>query len=372
MKNIGVFVDRWLSGGIESYLVSNFENMNLKNVTITILTTRKFSDLYDDRLQRMGIEIKELLPEGRDSELTRTFKSLRAFKEVLKNERYDVLHLNIYNGVSLVYSKIARECGVERVIAHSHNSAMGQVRLRTLKIISHKLGKLRYEKFVSDYWACSDLAGAWLFSEKHKDKVILMKNGIDTTKFRYDKEKRRAFREKYDLSENEWVLGNMGRLNNQKNQLFLLDIARELRKKGVSFTLLIAGEGELRNSIEAKITEYGLAKNVHLIGTVNDASSFYSAIDIFLLPSLFEGNPIVGIEAQCSGVKCLLADTITRQAKVIDTTVFLSLESPAAWVKVIDESRTVDQNRRFFDRIVKKNHYDISDTSRNLEMNLTN
>lgn len=372
MKNIGVFVDRWMSGGIESYLVSNYENMDLSDITITILTTRKFSDLYDDRLERMGIEIKELLPEGKDSELTRTFKSLKAFKKILENERYDVLHLNIYNGVSLVYSKIARECGVERIIAHSHNSAMGQVRLRTLKIVSHKLGKMRYEKFLSDYWACSDLAGAWLFTDQHKDNVVLMKNGIDTAKFRYDKEKRALFRERYGLSANDLVLGNMGRLNNQKNQLFLLDIARDLRKKGAAFTMLIAGEGELRKAIEEKIKEYDLVENVRLIGTINDTPSFYSGIDVFLLPSLFEGNPIVGIEAQCSGVKCLISDTITRQAKVIEATTFLSLHSSADWVKSIEAIQLADTTRESSNKMVKKNHYDIVDTSKSLEMNLTN
>lgn len=372
MKKIGVFVDRWMSGGIESYLVSNFEHMNLEDLTISIITTRKFSHIYDDRLKRLGIQITELLPDGKDSELTRTYKSLNSFKKVVLAEQYDVLHLNIYNGVSLVYSKIAKECGVEKVIAHSHNSAIGQVRLRKIKVLFHHLGKLRYEKFVSDYWACSDLAGDWLFSKKHTDQVILMANGIDTAKFNYNTEKRMQFRKHYQLSDESLVLGSIGRLNNQKNQLYLIEIAHILNQKGVAFKLLIAGEGELKANLRKKISEYKLDDKVHLIGTITDTPSFYSGIDIFLLPSLFEGNPIVGIEAQSSGVKCLFSDSITKQVKTMDSTEFLSIHSTDEWVRTIEAFRKIPTTRQENSCIEKKGPFDIVDTSANLQMNLLN
>lgn len=370
MKKVGVFIDRWMSGGIESYIVTNYENMNLADIKVTIITTRKFSDLYDERLINLGIDIIELLPQGKDSELTRTIISLKAFRQHLIANDYDVLHLNIYNGVSLVYSKIAYECGVEKIIAHSHNSAMGQVRLRSMKRLSHILGKIKYEKYVSDYWACSDLACDWLFRKKTKDKVVLMNNGIDTNKFRYNLNKREIFREKYGIKKDELLLGNVGRLNNQKNQVFLLDIAREVRKKGISFKMLIAGEGELKNVLQKKINEYNLIDNVRLIGTINDTPSFYSGIDIFLLPSLFEGNPIVGIEAQCAGVNCLFSDKITKQAKVIDKTKFLSLDSTNEWVKHIDMYREMNNNRESQCYDFKTNKYDILETSKTLKLNL--
>lgn len=370
MKKIGVFVDRWMSGGIESYLVSNFEQMDFSDIKIDIVTTRKLSNLYDERLQSLDISIKELLPNKKDSELTRTLLSQKAFKELMLVEHYDVLHLNIYNGVSLVYSKIAKECGVKRIIAHSHNSSMGQVRLRTVKVLAHNIGKKKYEKFITDYWACSDLAGNWLFTKKYQDKITFMNNGIDTAKFRYSKNKRMLFREKHKLSDEDFVLGNIGRLNNQKNQLFLLDIALELRKKGVSFTLLVAGEGELKERIQYKIYEYNLINEVKLIGTIKDTSEFYSGIDLFLLPSLFEGNPIVGFEAQCSGVKCILSDRITKQAKVIEKTEFHSLSNLTDWVETIELFREGGHNRGLSYHSVKDNQYDINDTSQILKVNL--
>lgn len=372
MKKIGVFVDRWMSGGIESYLVSNFEHMNLEDLDISIITTRKFSNLYDDRLEMLDIQIKELLPKEKDSELTRTYRSLRAFRKELTSGYYDVLHLNIYNGVSLVYSKIAKECGVEKVIAHSHNSAIGQVRLRAIKILFHRLGKLRYEKFVSDYWACSDLAGNWLFSSKRAEQVVLMANGIDTAKFTFNAEKRKYFREHYQLSDDELVLGSVGRLNNQKNQMHLIETAYKLNKRGVAFKLLIAGEGELKTDLQKKIIENRLENAVHLIGTITDTPSFYSAIDIFLLPSLFEGNPIVGIEAQSSGVKCLFSDRITKQAKTMESTEFLSLQSEEEWVRSIEAYHQVPISRQLISYEEKKNPFDIVDTSAYLQMNLLN
>ncbi|GAA0477504.1 glycosyltransferase [Alkalibacterium sp. m-11] len=371
MKKIGVFTDRWLSGGIESYLVSNFEKMDLDDILVSIITTRKLSQLYDSRLENIGIPIIELFSEGKDSEITRTVKSLKVFEEVLKAEKFDVLHLNIYNGVSLVYSKLARDCGVKKIIAHSHNSALGQVRLRAAKQLSHIVGKLAFQRFATDYWACSDLAGKWLFTKRAHSKVLLLNNGIDTDYFRFDSVKRTSFRQDYNLSENDFVLGNIGRLNNQKNQIFLLEVARELNQKNVSFTLLIAGDGELLSNLKDRIIDYRLSEKVKLIGTIGDTASFYSGIDIFLLPSLFEGNPIVGIEAQCSGAKCLLSDSITRQAKVNEMTEFLSIHRVSDWVNFIEENKASSQASRLKSyHTVKDNDFDIVDTSIHLKTNL--
>lgn len=372
MKKIGVFVDRWLSGGIESYLVSNFEYMDLEHLDITIITTRKFSNLYDERLEKLDIQIKELLKDGKDSELTRTYKSLNAFRKELTDGSYEVLHLNIYNGVSLVYSKIAKECGVKKIIAHSHNSAMGKVRLRKLKILFHVLGKHRYKKFISDCWACSDLAGDWLFSHKQAEEVVLMANGIDTAKFEFTADKRNKFRKNYELSDDTLILGSIGRLNNQKNQMHLVEIAYELHKRDRDFKVLIAGEGELKLTLRKKIQAYKLEDKVQLIGTITDTPSFYSAIDIFLLPSIFEGNPIVGIEAQASGVKCLFSDSITKQAKTLTSTDYLSLDSIDEWVNAIDAFQSSQILRKDFNASAGTNPFDITQTSAQLQLKLLN
>lgn len=372
MKKVGVFVDRWMSGGIESYLVSHFEHMDRSDLTISIITTRKFSSLYDDRLAQMGIKIKELLTEGQDSELTRTYKSLKTFKVLVNEEDFDVLHLNIYNGVSLVYSKIARKCGVQRVIAHSHNSAIGQVRLRRVKQVFHQLGKLRYASFASDYWACSDLAGDWLFSHKQRKEIVYMANGIDTKKFQFSAKARTAFRKDYQLSENEYVLGSVGRLNNQKNQVFLITVAQKLRERGIPFKLLIAGEGELKEQLEETIKRNQLEESVLLLGTITDTPRFYSGIDVFLLPSLFEGNPIVGIEAQSSGVKCLFSDHITRQAKMTRSTEFLSLDSTNEWIRGIEDYMLYPLYRQESQDTLSEHPFDISQTSSQLKARLIN
>lgn len=364
LKKIGVFTDRWLSGGIESYLVSNFEKMDRTDIEITILTTKKISNFYDERLDMMGISLIELLPDDSVSEVTRTYKSLKPFKEKLMNEKYDILHLNIYNGVSLIYSKVAQASGVKKIIAHSHNSAVGQVRLRSIKVLSHHLSKMKYEKYLSDYWACSDLAAEWMFTRKTKDRVKLMRNGVDTDKFKFDPIKRINFRNEHRLSSKVLVLGAMGRLNNQKNPLFLLSIAKELKKRGVSFVLLLAGEGELKNTIDEIIERDKLSDNVRLIGVIKDAPTFFSGIDMFLLPSLFEGNPIVGVESQCSGATCFFSNNITKQAIILNRTRSLSLYSPAVWVNEIVKLQYVKFNReKMFDSI-NMTHYDLTETSK--------
>lgn len=370
MIKIAVFIDRWMSGGIESYLVSSYENMNLSDVSISIITTQKFTSLYDERLNYLGIKIKELIPETKDSEFTRILNSTKPFREELTLNHYDVLHLNIYNGFSLIYSKIAKDCGVARIIAHSHSSNIGQVRLRRLKYVLHNYGKFRYTHYISDYWACSDLAGQWLFRKKLMNKVVYIKNGVDTKRFNYSSDKRLLFREKYGLNKNGLILGSLGRLTSEKNQLFLIDIAKDLRSEGINFTLLIAGEGKLKEKIEHKIKSYSLQENIKLIGIIDDTPSFYSGIDMFLLPSLFEGNPIVGLEAQCSGVVCLFSDQITRQAKLNDSSVFLSLESTKEWVDMIKRYQNTIIFRFPIDDSAIVSDCDIVETTKNLKLNL--
>lgn len=367
MKKIGVFVDRWMSGGIESYLVSNYESMDLTHLDIKIITTRKFSDIYDERLKEMNIEIIELLKEGKDSELNRTFKSRASFKQVMAEENFDVVHLNIYNGVSLSYSKLAYKLGVKRIIAHSHNSMIGNVRLKQLKMAAHTIGKVRYQKYITDFWACSDLAGKWLFSSHHEKNIRLMKNGINAEKFTFDKNKRNLFRKKYALEDDALVVGNIGRLNNQKNQIFLIDLADNLRNKNIQFKMMIAGEGELKEELEQQIKDRNLENNVCLIGTITDTPTFYSGIDLFLLPSLFEGNPIVGIEAQCSGLRCYFSDKITKQLKIVESSEFLPIDSTDHWVEAISRTAYIKCDRPKMVKAVKDKKYDIKDTS--YEMN---
>lgn len=371
MKKIAVYLDRWLSGGIESYLVSNFEAMDLSDMEITIITTRKLSKLYDERLHKLGIDLVELLTNGTDSEMTRVFRSLMPLKKHLLEEKYDVLYLNIYNGVSLIYSKIAKDCGIEKIIAHSHNSAVGEVRLKKIKVLSHNLCKTSFEKNVSDFWACSDLAANWMFTKNTSNAVKILNNGVNTAKFTFDPIKRSNFREKYSIPADMLVLGTVGRLNNQKNQMFLLSVANELKKRAVPFILLIAGDGELRKDLMERIIEDDLSQNVRLLGVVNDVSSFYSGIDIFLLPSLFEGNPLVGIEAQCTGATCLFSNTITSQAVILKETKRLSLLWTTEWVNEILNSTIDTENRTSKCSLVKDNYFDINDTSQKLKILLS-
>lgn len=373
MKKVATFVDRWMSGGIESYLVSSYEQLDLSDLDITIITTKKLSNLYDERLEEIGIDIIELLPKGNNSEITRTVNSKKKFKEIIFQEKFDIIHLNIYNGFSLVYAKIAWKVGVKHIIAHSHNSAIGNVRLKKLKILAHNVGKKKYEKYVTDFWACSDLAGEWLFSLKYKNKIKLMKNGIDTKKFRFDYSKQLSFREKYNIPKESIILGNVGRLNNQKNQMFLLEIARKLSLKKIPFVILIAGEGELKKDINNKIKKMNLENNIFLIGAIKDTPSFYSGIDVFLLPSLFEGNPIAGIEAQCSGCICLFSDRITKQLKIIDSSYFLSLNNSKKWVDCILENFHKNNNHRSTSyKLLNESQFDILDTAEDLKYKLVN
>lgn len=369
MIKIISFVDRWLAGGIESYLVTSYENMDREDIDLLIVTTKKYTDLYDERLKKLGINIIELLPEGKFNEVTRTAKSLKAFKMLLRTGSYDLIHLNIYNGVSLAYAKLAKQLKINRVVAHSHNSAIGNVRFKKVKAFAHKFGVNRYMHYVDDFWACSDLATDWFRAEHSLTEAVIMNNGIHIGKFKFDQSKGEQFREQYNLPANQLILGSMGRLNNQKNQHYLIEIAQELKKKNVDFVLVVAGDGELKEELSKDIKEKQLDNHVLLIGKIFDSVSFYSGIDCFLLPSLFEGNPIVAIEAQASGLPCLLSDTITKQAKLSQNTAFLSINQLEDWTTaILAIQRVEDTEREAAFRQVKNKGFDILDTAEKLSI----
>lgn len=359
---IVLFIDKWDSGGIETYLLSNLERIERGKFEFTIVTSKKLTTVYDQRLKKINIKIVELLKKEY-SPVVRNFKLVGAFRKYIRNANVDIIHFHIYNAISMIYCFFSKD-RVNTRILHSHNSDIEPGRLRELKILVHKVCRKIFLKYSTHRWACSDLAGKWLYGNTDFE---YKKNGISVENFSFDITKRNDFRASNSLEE-EIVLGTIGRMNSQKNQIFLLKLMKIFKDNNLLFRLYIVGDGPLKGELQEFIKNNNL-NNVVLYGITNDIQEFLSGIDIFLLPSFFEGNPVSAIEAQTSGVKTMLSNKITKYAHILENTEFIDITEEKEWYKSISEFRLINNNiRKKSSSIVRNAGYSIEDTAKDLEI----
>ena len=255
------------------------------------------------------------------------FTAVRQFFSEHAGE-FDIVHCHQIFAPEVV-GRFAKRYGAKRVIAHSHATKFSDKRLSGIRnqLISYFVGF-----FATDYIACSDAARVLL--GKHGKEAYILHNAVDCTRFAFDAEARCQVRSEFGASENALLLGTLGRLENQKNQLFLPEVVRVLKDRQVDCLLVIAGTGGLRDRILLKAKELDVSDRIMLVGDRSDAPRLYSAFDVFVLPSIFEGLPVSGVEAQVSGLPCVFSDAITREV-AFGKCSFLPLNNPRVWADAV-------------------------------------
>ena len=215
---------------------------------------------------------------------------------------------------------------------------------------------------------CSELAGRWLFGNKEYDNgnVYLLNNAIDLDKFKYNESLRKEKRKELGISDDTLVIGHVGRFVEQKNHRFLIDVFNEVHKQEENSILLLAGQGPLMEEMKEKVKILGIEESVKFLGQRNDINELYQAFDVFCLPSLYEGLPVVGVEAQATGLLCVFSDDMTKETKVLDATEFLSLnQSVEVWEKHILKSFE-EYTRKINQTEIKNNGFDIRNEAKKL------
>ena len=260
----------------------------------------------------------------------------------------------------------AKCAGVPTRIAHSHSTTNKKEKKKNLlKQVLRPFSKL----FATDYMCCSELAGRWLFGNKEYDKgnVYLLNNAIDLDKFKYDEKVRKEKRKELNISDDTLVIGHVGRFVEQKNHRFLIDIFNEVHKQKEDSILLLAGQGPLMEEMQEKVKALGIENSVKFLGQRNDINELYQAFDVFLLPSLYEGLPVVGVEAQATGLLCVLSDDMTKETKILQSTQFLSLNHKASeWAKIILYKCRLDCCKDIF-KEMSESGFNINVEANNLE-----
>lgn len=322
-RRVCCFCEIWENGGIEAFLAGILTQMDLTSLQVDIVATQLEENSLTESLRQRGVRFVPLSGNTRNLP-----KNARMFRKIIRDRQYDVLHLNLYQGLSLFYARIARQEGIPIRIAHSHNSDLRPSPGRSLKLLLHRMGRLFFEPDVTHRWACSHPAGEFLFAKPFR----MIPNGIQTEDFAFDPTVRQKIRRNLDVRD-QILLGNAGRLCTQKNQRFLLDVLARLPK---NYVLALAGEGEDRQMLEKRIEQLGLRDRVMLLGHCRQVPALMQGMDLYLLPSLFEGFPLSAIEAQAAGLPILCADTLSREINITDRVEFLPLEA-ALWAQRIQE-----------------------------------
>lgn len=334
-------------GGKESYIINAYKTFDKTRFNFTFIA---YDDevAYEDYLVETGAVVLHL--PSRNQGLLKFRKSLR---HLFETKKYDVLWSHKTTLSSCEALEIANEYKVPLRIIHSHSSSnMGG----KLTYILHQINKRRIKKWANEYYACSDTAAQWFFGE---DKCKIIKNGIDVEKFRFNSSTRDRIRKRLGIDDC-FVIGHIGRFGIEKNHKKLIDVFYEITKMDSSARLVLCGDGEERSNIEAHIREKELEDRVILLGVIDNVHEVLQAIDIIVMPSLFEGLPFALLEAQAAGLKCIVSDTVSKESDILRWNTFVPLASDDyLWAKTVVGQKLEDRKKAA--DTVKSKGFDIHD-----------
>lgn len=332
MKVLDILGEPIVKGGQESFILNMYSNMDKDKIQIDVYTPF-FCENNDFK---NGIEKNGGKVYIGNSKFDKNKKTVfkNSVKEFLKNNKYDTVHIQSGSIYSLMIgAKIAKKLGVKNVIVHSHCGGFVNFKYKIIKFLS----AYNLNKYPTEFWACSNLAAEWKFPKKiiKQKKYKIINNAIDTSKIYYSEEIRNKTRESLNL-ENKLVVGHIGRFAKQKNHSFLIDIFNEIHKINDQSILLLIGTGELQDEIKKKVCEFKLEDNVKFMGIRTDICECLNAMDVFVLPSYFEGLPVVGVEAQATGLPIVTSTDVTNELPIKNLVFQYSLQENAEiWAKEI-------------------------------------
>lgn len=328
-------------GGMESFItsVNSCSNVFDKPFDFLLYTNEKEEGFFEGRNKILGSNIYHIGSTSRISFIRAIINRYRAYK-FLKNNEYDVVHIHYSNVFCLLEVLIARFANVRKVIVHSHSTKLGNYGIRKIvKYLFQKLGQPLLVKYTDVMLGCSTEACEWMFGKRNvklgKTKVI--KNGIYGEHFYFDAKVRSEFRDMINWPD-KFIIGTVGRMAVEKNQTFLLDIFSELLKLNPNARLLILGDGILKNELIYKAKKLGVFEYCNFYGTSKEINCFLQAMDVFVFPSLYEGLPVAGIEAQAAGLPIVASNTISEELKITDNLHWMDLnQEPSVWAsKILD------------------------------------
>ena len=334
MKILIINVIQYNITGIANVILSHIKSLKGidANNEIAITSYGELNEVYTDSFVNYGVGI--LRVDNRNKPL-QYYKDLR---KIIKKGMYDIIHIHGNSGTMAIEARIAKKYSNAKVIVHLHNSTCSHPLLYGPNSLLTAIMKKNADCLV----ACSKLAGDWLYK---KDYVVLP-NAIDIDKFTFNEQARQAIRSKYAINDDEFVLGHVGLFNEQKNHKFLIEVFEEYLKINPKSRLLLVGTGEKVEAIKTQAKALGVYDKVIFTGVQQDMPAYYSAFDIFVFPSLWEGLPIVTVEVQASGLPVICSFAVSPEIILSERFILKDLKDGAcSWAEQVEEVR-----KKFKDR----------------------
>ena len=350
-------IGKMRAGGVESFVMNYYHHINRSNIQFDFIIDEDSPNLeLISEINDLGGRVYIVPPYQKIS------KYLPTLRRLFESEGWKIVHSHM-NTLSVFPLWAAKQVGVPVRIAHSHTyltsgDPIKNIVKKTLRIFSNMYPTHRF--------ACGNDSGKWLFGKESDYTVI--PNAIDLERFSYNEDIRASARKELGIPDEKIVVGHVGRFMRQKNHAFLIEVFRKINMQNPSTLLILAGMGPLQNEIEELVNEYELTDKVMFLGQRSDPERLYHAFDVLVLPSHYEGFPVVAIEAQASGLPCMLSDSITKEADLVGLVTFLPLSmSSDKWAAKSLEVAEEMQGKRMAGAL--SNDFDIN-TSANVLANI--
>lgn len=294
------------SGGVEAVVMNYYRSIDRLKIQFDFFIDETCSFPQQAEIEQFGGRYYFVPPYHR------VIAYIRTLKKLFRQNDYSIVHAHI-NTVNILPLLAARLAGIPVRICHNHSTANWKEWKKTLlKYLLRPFACV----FATDYFACGERAGRWMYKDSRFNvgKVQIMPNAIPTEAFEFDSRARELLRTEISIGPDTFVVGHVGRFTYAKNHAFLLDIFRAFHEEIPDSVLLLVGEGELASAIKDRIQCFHLEDCTRLLGVRKDVNKLYSAMDVFCLPSFYEGFPVVLVEAQANGLPCVISNRIASEA----------------------------------------------------------
>lgn len=338
-------------GGVEQVVMNYFRRIDRSSVQFDFLVCEGSGMVPRDEIAGLGGRVFDVPP------YTNLVAYMRALKSLLRSERWPIVHSHM-NALSVFPLYVAKQVGVPVRIAHSHSTAgKGETAKNAAKAVLKRFSNA----CPTHRMACSRYAGEWLFGRGADFEILY--NAVELSRFAFNAKTRAQARAELGLVGGQLVIGHVGRFMPQKNHRFLIEAFAEAAHRLSNSVLLLVGSGEAETLAKKWAAECGVSDKVKFLGQRDDVDRLYQAFDVFVLPSLYEGLCLVGVEAQAAGLPCFFSDPITREVDVTGTVRFLPIDDPALWAEALC---TVNPHKRIPVRWEVFEGYDIDRAAKGL------
>ena len=331
--------------GISTVIMNYCSHMNLSKFEMMIAAGEPISDIHREKCKALGIKLYKLPNRWKASKVY--YKKLNG---VIKETQPDILHVHGNSATMSIELFLAWLHGIKVRIPHSHNTTCTSMRL-------HKMLFPLFTHLYTHAFACGKKAGDWLYKDK---PFYVIPNGFDTKRFIFNQKARDKIRRRLNL-EKSFIIGHIGRFNEQKNQPFLISVFEQYASKHEEAILLLVGIGPDFEKTKNIVEKSPYKDKIVLYGETDVPEELYSAMDVFVLPSRYEGLPVVLVEAECSGLYCIISDKVTDEMNIADHIVSLSLdEDLGKWCETIETVPIIDRIAFYHDNAEAIQKYDIT------------